>query len=152
MAFPSAFENDPINVRSGERVGQNISVLGTTQYASDLVPGRFAQVVGGTVSNIDGTATPVIAGIPLREVTGDVESAGEYNANIFGQIEYGHRGMFTVQAVTGQDPSLHQALFIHNLADADAGKATTTDSADTVAANAEFIRDLGGDVWMVYVG
>lgn len=154
MAFASEFRNDPNNVRAGERVGQNISVLGTTNFAADLVPGRFAKVQGGALRNIDGGGPPgfSIAGIPLREISGDVESEGAFNADIFGQIEYGHRGAFTVEAVSGEDPTLHQKLFVNNTSGGDGGKATTVDDADTVDANAEFLRDLGGDVWLVYIG
>ena len=79
-----------------------------------------------------------------------VEDGEAYDTSLYTKVDYQREGLVSVQAVTGQTPSLFDAIYVENQTPADYGKATTT-SAGNADANAEFIKVLDGtnDVWQI---
>lgn len=149
MAFSSARTDDIQPVGSGERLGTSNIVLTADTFEDNLIFGRFAKLDSGSLDNVDGSATPEIAGIVLRNTAYPVEDGDAIDSDLYTNVEYGRFGLYTVQIVSGDTPARFGSVFVHNLDDADAGKATTTDSADTVGVNAEFIHEVDSDVWLV---
>lgn len=149
MAFNSARTDDIQPVGSGERIGDSHIILTATTFEDGLNVGRFAKLDSGSLDNVDSSASPVIAGVVLRHVSRSVESGGTVDASLQTNVEYGRWGLFTVDVVDGDTPSRFGQVYVHNLDDADAGKATTTDSADTESVNAEFIHEVQSGVWLI---
>lgn len=151
MAFPSGFVNDIERVGPGERAGHVNIELATTSFEDGLVIGRFAKLATGSIDNMDGSATPTVAGLVMRHAARAVEDGDTVDQDLYGQAEYMVFGLGTVEVVDGDTPTQFGDVFAHNLADADAGKATTTDSADTVATGAKWIREVKPNVWLIFV-
>jgi len=149
MAFATGNLNDHQKIGSGENYGQGI-VLADSAFENGLVAGRFAKVDTASIDNIDSSATPVIAGVVLRDPVMPVEDGEAYDVALYTQVEYQRHGLVTVQAVSGQTPALFAAIYAENQTPADYGKATTTSSGNA-DANAEFIQLVDGtlDVWQI---
>lgn len=149
MPFTSVRTDDIQEVGAGERVGDSHIILTATTFEDNLLIGRFAKLDAGSIDNIDASATPVIAGVVLRNTARPVEDDNQVDSDLYTNVEYARWGLVTVKAVEGENPTRFDAVFVHNLADADAGKATLVDSADTEAVNAEFIEEVDTDVWLI---
>lgn len=149
MAFPIAYSDDPTKVAGGERYGANIIALTATSFEDQLKVGRFAKLDTGRIDNMDGSATPVIAGIVLRNVANVVEDGGVIDSAIYSQIEYGRQGIYTVDVKAGETPALFGRVYVSNAGDANDGLATATNT--DIAVNAEFIMEIQTNVWMIYL-
>jgi len=149
MAFATGNLNDHQKIGSGENYGQGI-VLSDDTFENGLIAGRFAKVDTASIDNIDSSVTPVIAGVVLRDVAMPVEDGEAYDSALYTQVGYQREGLVSVQAVTGQTPTLFQAIYVENQTPADYGKATVT-STGNADANAEFIAIIDGtnDVWQI---
>lgn len=149
MAFTSPLTTDPVKVGAGETLGNWHGVLTAREFEDGLVIGRFAKMDSGSLDNIDSSATPVIAGVPLRSSANPIEDGSTIDGDLFKQVEYIRVGFVTVDVVAADTPALFGDVFVKNTADADAGKATTVNDATTVAANAEFIEEVKANVWLI---
>ncbi len=149
MSFPTGFKGDHQLVGSGENYAQGI-VLSSDSFENGLVAGRFAKIDSGSIDNIDSSASPVIAGVVLRDVAMPVEDGEAYDSSLYTKVDYQREGLITVQAVSGQTPAAFAAIYVENQTPADYGKATTT-SGGNADANAEFIKivDSANDVWQI---
>jgi len=149
MAFPTGYESDHQRIGSGENYGQGI-VLSDNNFEDGLIAGRFAKIDTGSIDNLDASATPVLAGVVLRDIVMPVEDGEAYTSELYTKVDYQREGLITVQAVTGQTPSAFAAIYAENQTPADYGKATTT-AGGNVDANAEFIKVVDGtsDVWQI---
>ena len=155
MAFQTGYLADPVKVGSGERFGSVNIILSATTFEDSLKVGRFAKLDTGSIDNMDASATPVIAGVVLRNVASPVEDGGVIDSGLFGQVEYMRQGLVTVDVVTGDTPAQFGTVYANNTTDADYGKATTdaTDGSDPAVDNidtgAEFIQEVQAGVWLV---
>ena len=149
MSFATGYLSDPTAVGAGEPIGALNMVLSASDFEDGLKIGRFAKLDTGSLDNIDSSSTPVIAGVVIRDPARAVEDGGEVNSDLYNMAQYVRQGIVTVDVVTGDTPSMFGAVFINNEATADAGKATTTDDADTEASNAEFLYEVQTDVWAI---
>ena len=149
MAFGTGYVGDQEKIGAGENYAQGI-VLASTTFENGLNVGRFAKIDSGSLDNLDASATPNIAGVVLRDVAMPVEDGSSYDNTLYKMVEYQREGLVTVQAVTGQTPTIFGAIYAENQTGADYGKATTT-SAGNVDANAEFIKvvDSANDIWQI---
>ena len=149
MAFPTGYESDHQAIGAGEVYGQEI-VLSDETFENGLIAGRFAKVDAGSIDNLDSSATPVLAGVVLRDIVMPIEDGAAYESDLCTKIDYARCGLISVQAVSGQTPSAFAAIYAENQTPADYGKATTT-AGGNVDANAEFIKVLDGtnDVWQI---
>lgn len=149
MAFNAAFSNDIENVGSGERYGNCNIILGTTVFEDGLKIGRFAKYDTGSVDNFDGSATPLIAGIVIRDVARSVEDEGTIDATLYKQAQFMRWGLVTVEVKTGETPTKFGRVYVSNDGDANDGLATATSS--DVAVNAEFIEEIKTGVWLINI-
>lgn len=151
MAFTTGYLGDPSRVGAGERWDPNSAVVLTaTDFEDGLVVGRFAKMDSGSLDNMDGSATPVIAGVVLRNVASPVEDGETVDATLFEQWEYQREGFVTVAVKDGETaPAMFGTVYASNAGDADDGLATSTGT--DVETTAEFIRVVKPGVWLVNI-
>lgn len=158
MPFASTVTNTIPTLQEGELGEGATIVLSTTDYENGLLIGRFAQILSGTLSNMDGTATPLVAGVVLRGTNDLVEKPGEAASELpFYASEpnqnYVRQGLVTVKlsAASGTPAQFGQVYAVNQAANADNGYASTLDDDTTDAVNAEFIEPVvdGGNIWWV---
>jgi hypothetical protein len=153
MAFGTGLLNDPQKVQGGERFGTTNIILSETAFEDGLKVGRFAKFDTLSMDNMDGSATPVIGGLILRNVASPVEDADAIDSALFSQISYGRSGLYSVDVRTGETPVKFGAVFASNAGDANDGKASTTVGATPdIATGAEFLEEIAGGtnpVWLI---
>ena len=149
MAFTTGSINDPQAVGGGERIGINAITLEALIFQNNLKVGRFAKLDAGSLDNMDGSVTPVIAGVVLRDVASPVEDGAVFDNTLFSQVTYQRQGLITVDVKSGETPALFGRVYISNAGDANDGLATATNT--DVAVNAEFIMEMQTGVWMIYL-
>ena len=149
MTFATGHLDDNQKAGSGERLGTSLIALTSTVFENQLKVGRFAKLDTGSIDNMDGSATPVIAGVVLRNVANVVEDGGVIDSALYSQMEYARQGLVTVDVKTGETPALFDRVYVSNAGDANDGLATATNTDEAV--NAEFISEIQTDVWLVYV-
>ena len=127
----------------------------TANYNAPLNTGKFAIIKSGNLANMDGTATPVVAGLVLQSVTNAIESGETYVKTGDGaayQVDVVSWGLATVAVKPGDIPAKFGAIYAVNSAviDADLGKATTTPTGN-VAIKGYFNREIKKGVWEVFI-
>lgn len=147
MAFPTAVSNDLEQIGAGERVGNTNIEYAATVFEDELVIGRFAKLDTGSIDNMDGSATPEIAGVVLRSKTHAVEDGTTIDKDQNRQIVYQRSGLCTVTVKSGETPALLERVYVSNDGGANDGMATATNT--DVAVNAEFIYELKTGVWLI---
>lgn len=149
MSFSTGAINDQQAVGAGERLGAYAIALESTVFEDSLKVGRFAKLDTGSLDNMDGSASPVIAGVVLRNVANPVEDGAVIDADLYSQVSYIRQGLVTVDVKTGETPSLFDRVYVSNDGDANDGLATATNTDEPV--NAEFIMEVQTGVWLIYV-
>jgi hypothetical protein len=149
MSFGTGYIADPQKVGGGERYGENQVILTALDFEDGLKVGRFAKLDTGSIDNLDGSVSPVLAGVVLRNVANAVESGATIDAALFDQIEYERQGLVTVDAKSGETPTLFDRIYVSNAGDANDGLATVTNTDEPV--NAEYIATVQTNVWLVYI-
>ena len=142
MTFATGYLDDIQLVSSGELSGVNNTVLSATAFEDGLKIGRFAKLDAGSIDNLDGSATPVIAGVVLRNVASAIEDGAVITAANNRQIDYLRAGLCTVDVRAGQTPVMFGAVS----ADATTGEAITVGGEST---SFEFIKEIKAGVWLV---
>lgn len=149
MAFASSHLDDPQKVGAGERYGTLQLIYTARTFEDSLKVGRFAKLDTGSLDNLDGSATPTIAGVVLRNVAAPVEDNATVDADLYDQVEYIRQGLVTVDVKSGETPTRFGRVYISNDGDANDGLATATNT--DVAVNAEFIEEVQSGVWLIYL-
>lgn len=149
MSFGTGVLNDQQAVGAGERLGAYAVALEALTFENGLKVGRFAKLDTGSLDNMDGSATPVIAGVVLRNVANVVEDGATIDSALYSQATYIRQGLVTVDVKAGETPALFDRVYVSNAGDANDGLATATNT--DAAVNAEFIMEIQSGVWLIYV-
>jgi hypothetical protein len=149
MAFATGQLNDPQKVGAGERLGTGGLVLDATVFEDGLKVGRFAKLDTGSLDNMDGSATPTLAGVVLRNVANAVEDGATIDSALFSQVVFIREGVVTVDVKSGETPARFGRVYVSNAGDASDGLATATNT--DVAVNAEFLYEVQSGVWAIYL-
>lgn len=149
MAFSTGYLDDPQKVGAGERYGSNHVILTALDFEDSLKVGRFAKLDTGSLDNVDGSASPVFAGVVLRNPAAPVEDGAVVDADLYSQVEYIRQGLVTVDVKSGETPALFGRVYVSNAGDANDGLATATNTDEAV--NAEFIAEVQSGVWLIYM-
>lgn len=151
MAFSTGYISDFPKVDAGEEQGNNNIVLGANTYEDGLKVGRFAKMDSGSLDNMDGSSTPVIAGVVLRSPTTSVEAGDAIDADLtHGSVSYMLDGLVTVAVKSGETPAYKGAVFACNAGDANDGMAATgAEAGDNIATGAIFIQEVKAGVWLI---
>lgn len=147
MAFATGFLADQQPTGPGERFGTNQIVLAYRNFEDGLRVGRFAKLDAGRLDNMDGSATPVIAGVVLRNVANPVEDLSTVDGELFEQVEALYEGLVTVRVKVGETPARFGLVYASNEGDADDGLATADDSDEPTGAR--FIEEVQPGVWLI---
>lgn len=158
MSFTSISSNAIQPVGAGEAwdtAGASHVILSETVFEAGLKTGLFAKVDAGSIDNMDGSATPVIAGVILRDLF-SVNSSVVYNSielkNIIRRMT---QGLVTVTVLANQTPGVGLPVWAANSGNANDGKALTAVGVSGVATTATFVREIrpvtaGADgVWLI---
>lgn len=130
---------------------KNISTYATFEDGAKV--GHFLKLDTGSIDNLDGSATPVIAGVGLRKLTGSINDV-TYTAELDNVIEVIDHGFVVVNIVSGNTPTAKGAVYAHNdsATSANYGKATTTSTNNVLVANAKFVSQIDTDRWLISIG
>lgn len=138
---------DMPRVNSGElHSATSKTVLCFNFFEDGLLAGRFAKNNGNQIENLDGSATPRIAGVVLRDVTNALENNDAYRTKTHKKIDVVEEGLVTIDVVDGESPQFGDPVFASNTDDDNRGKALT---AGGEATNAEFIEEIKTNVWLI---
>jgi len=158
MAFSDTVQNEISGVGAGE-TGQGAKIeLSTIDYESGLKIGRFAKIDAGVLSNLDGSATPVIAGVVTRRITDSLENPGVVSEDLPYYLgdpnqTFLRQGLVTVQlsAASGTPTQFGAVYATNEAANVDNGNVSTVDDGTTDAVDAEFIKLMPKttDIWQI---
>ena len=154
MAFASTILDEYNDLNSGEVLASMPNVIQAFDTFEDgLVQGRFCKYDTGSVDNLDGSATPTLAGVVVRDITQATGSntydstrtpAGDDVAMVC------NFGYITVDVTDAATPAKYGQVYTVNAATADAGKATN-DSGQLEVPGAIFWEEKDTNVWVVRV-
>jgi hypothetical protein len=126
-------------VDSGELWSDSFSIT-TDKFDPTILTGKFASYDAGILkTGIAGT----LAGVICRDIAGsiDVDTIDAVHERTV-TVKFVRSGVITVDVLTGNTPEFGGKVYT----DTD-GKATTDDQK--TATNAEFIREVKTDVWLI---
>lgn len=149
MTFPSSAVSEIGKVGAGERQGSLLTVLAYASFEDGLKIGRFAKFADGRLDNMDGSATPVVAGVVLRDVGNSIENANEFKVADRGSVDAIRTGLVTVRVAVGQQPVRFQRVYASNDGDANDGMATTVANTNAIATSCEFVEEVQSGVWLI---
>ena len=147
MPFETQTFTDPALVDAGIALSHDGFLQTWTTFENGLLSGRFAKLDAGSIDNIDASASPVIAGVVLRDLSSPVDKdAFTTDSGDVTQVSVLEQGVVAVAVKAGDTPVYRGAINVHNAADADAGKATT---GAGVAVDGYFVREIKTGVWLI---
>lgn len=156
MGFTNARTDIRVPVDGGV-INPNLSFKADTYttFEDGLKIGRFAKLDAGSLDNLDNSATPVIAGVVMRDTNNAIQSGETYTTQgdgAFFEVDAISWGLVTVEVVDGDTPAKFGAVYACNdsATPADYGKATTT-STNNVEVSGYFNREIKTNVWEVFV-
>jgi len=156
MAFNNTVLQDNPDLGAGEFIAASpYNVSAFERFENGLVEGRFVKFDTGRIDNMDGSATPVVAGIARRKITGEI-GTGIYSTSglaIDQVAEIINFGFATVTVTDAASPARYEAVNFVNAATADAGKATDASVAAGIvsAGDVVFWEQKAINVWLVRI-
>ncbi len=154
MPFDTAVLQNVQDLPAGEVITAspyNVSVF--EKFEDGLIEGRFIKFDTESADKLDASATPVIAGIAKRKVTGEIGD-GIYSTT--GQevdqvAEVVNFGFATVTVTDAAAPSKYAPVYTINAATAETGKGTQDSGASgaLLVANVVFWEQKATNVWLV---
>jgi hypothetical protein len=147
--FDDGVQQDAPGLDAGELIAGHVgNTDGFTTFEDGLKVGRFAKYDAGSLDNLDSSATPVLAGIVKRNLTGDLNKVVyDTEDDIAELINFGY---VTVDVVTGRTPTKYEQVYTINASGAEAGKATD-DNTKLEVPGAIFWKEIKTDVWEVRI-
>lgn len=163
MAFSEGVEDEVSQIEEGEVLSESpFNVDSFDKFEDGLVIGRFAKLDAGSVDNLDGSATPVIVGVPKRKVNKTIDSGVYVSVPVSGLADkvadVANFGRVTVvlsdlaiaaATVTQGDP----VYVVNSATPALAGKVTDNNlEADALlVTGAVFSREKKSGIWVVTI-
>ena len=154
MSFNSTVLQDNEDLPAGEVIAaspHNVSAFEV--FENGLIEGRFVKFDTGSVDLLDASATPTIAGIAKRKVTGEI-GTGVYSTSgqeIDQVAEVINFGFATVTVTDAASPSKYDPVYVVNAASADSGKATEDDTGTLAVSDVVFWEQKADNVWLVRI-
>jgi len=156
MAFNDTTLQDNPDLGAGEVIKASpYNVSAFELFENGLIEGRFCKYDTGSIDNMDGSDTPVVAGIARRKITGEIgtgiySTAGQEIDQVAEVINF---GFATVTVTDAADPAKYDAVNVINDGTADAGKATDAAVADGIisAGDVVFWEQKAAGVWLVRI-
>lgn len=156
MAFNDTVLQEVRDLPAGEVIAASpYNVSAFEIFQDGIVEGRFVKFDSGSIDKLDGSATPTIAGVAKRKVTGEIGS-GVYSTSgqaIDQVAEVVNFGFVTATATDAATPTKYAPVYVINADTAEAGKVTQ-DSGATGALlleDAVFWEVKSTGVWLVRI-
>lgn len=156
MAFNQAVLEKIADLPAGEVITASpYNVSAFEKFEDGLIEGRFVKFDTESIDKLDASATPIIAGIAKRKVTGEI-GTGIYSASgqaidqVAEVINFGFASVTVTDAAT---PAKYAPVYTINAATAETGKATQ-DSGATGALLVEevvFWEQKAANTWLVRI-
>jgi hypothetical protein len=156
MSFNSTVLATNPELPAGELITDSVgNISAYDKFENDLRVGRFAKFDSGSIDNMDGSSTPVIAGIVARKITNEI-GVNVYKttgAGIDQVAEVINFGFATVTVTDAADPSRYGPVQVINADTAEAGKATDASVGTGVisAGDVVFWSQKAAKVWLVRI-
>jgi hypothetical protein len=156
MAFNSAVLQNIADLPAGEVISASpYNVSAFEKFENGLIEGRFVKYDTDSIDQLDASATPIIAGIAKRKVTGEI-GTGVYSTTgqaIDSVAEVINFGFATVTVTNAATPAKYDAVNVINAASAEAGKATDAAVATGIisAGDVVFWESKSQYVWLVRI-
>ena len=156
MSFANTVLQDNPDLGAGEVITASpYNVSAFELFEDGLVEGRFVKYDTGSIDNMDGSASPVVAGIARRKITGEI-GTGIYSTSgqaIDQVAEVINFGFATVAVTDAATPAKYGSVQFVNATGADAGKATDADVATGIvsAGDVVFWEPKAAGVWLVRI-
>jgi len=156
MAFKDTTLQDNPDMGAGEVIKASPHNISAFEIFEDgLVEGRFCKYDTGSIDNMDGSASPVVAGIARRKITGEI-GTGIYSTTgqeIDQVAEVINFGFATVAVTDAATPAKYGSVQFVNASGADAGKATDAAVASGIvsAGDVVFWEPKAAGVWLVRI-
>jgi len=149
MPFNNTVLEDAPGLDAGEVIAGHVSNTdGFTTFEDGLLVGRFAKYDAGSLDNLDSSATPVLAGIVKRNLTGDMNKVVYDTEDDIAELC--NFGYVTVDVVTGDTPVKYGQVYTMNVDSSEAGKATD-DNTKLEVPGAIFWKEIKTDVWEIRI-
>lgn len=154
MSFSTTVQPTVKKMGTGEVIfssPHNVSAF--DEFEEGLLIGRFSQSLSGVISNLNGTATPTIAGVVKRKISNELNAT--YYTKLGQEVdqvaEVGDFGFMTVTVTGTAAPSRFDPVYAINATGADAGKATQNSAATGALAisGAVFWQEEEAGVWLI---
>jgi len=153
MAFTNAVLAANADLPAGEVIKASpYNVAAFEVFEDGLIEGRFCKFDTGSIDNLDSSATPIIAGIARRKITGEI-GTGIYSTTgieIDSLAEVINFGYATVTVTDSATPTKMGQVYAVNADTVDRGKATD-DSGQLEIPGAIFWEEKADNVWLVRV-
>ena len=156
MTFNNTVLQDNPDLGAGEVIKASPHNVSAFELFEDgLIEGRFCKYDTGSIDNLDGSDTPVIAGIVKRKITGEI-GTGIYSTSgqeIDQVAEVINFGFATVTVTDTAGPSKYDDVNVINDGTADDGKATDAAVVAGIisAGDAVFWEQKAAGVWLVRI-
>ena len=165
MSFKSAVGIPIQSVRAGEVIGELGYIRGWSNFADGIEAGLFCKYDSATDSiiKVDGTASPVIAGVVRRMVTNALEDGSVFTSDVTNVVNVVENGVVTVNVVAGVVPNKFDPVYVYintDVATNEWGKATShsedlASDGSTKVPNAPvdgyFFEEIETGVWSVRI-
>jgi hypothetical protein len=156
MSFANTVLQDNPDLGAGEFIAASpYNVSAFELFEDGLVEGRFVKFDTGSIDTMDGSASPVVAGIARRKITGEI-GTGIYSTTgqeIDQVAEVINFGFATVAVTDAATPAKYGSVQFVNGTGADAGKATDAAVASGIvsAGDVVFWEPKAAGVWLVRI-
>lgn len=142
MSFTNSTDKiTPDAVGGGELWDSEFSIT-THDFDPDIKTRKFASYDNGVLKT---GVTGTLAGVVMRDITGssEVEADDDVHERT-STVRFVRSGVVSVDVVTGKTPEFGGFVYA-----GDDGKATTEITTTEIKTNAEFIREVKTDVWLI---
>lgn len=154
MSFNNTVLQDNLDLPAGEVIKSSPHNVSAFEIFEDqLVEGRFVKYDAGSIDLLDASATPTIAGIAKRKVTGEI-GPGVYSTSgleIDQVAEVINFGFATVTVTDAANPSKYDPVYTVNAATADSGKATEDATGTLAVSDVVFWEQKAANTWLVRI-
>lgn len=152
MSFSSQITVDQARTGAGELGDAPAVVLTANTFENKLPVGVFAKLEAGSLDRLDSSADPVIAGVVLRSLGMPLDTEhSTYDSSLISSVEYVRQGLVQVHVVAGQTPTQFGTVTVLNVAGPNAGEGYALADGTGVAVDAEFIREVSTNVWLIRI-
>jgi len=154
MSFNTAVLQNIADLPAGEVIAASpYNVSAFEKFEDGLIEGRFVKFDSEQVDKLDASASPVLAGIAKRKVTGEI-GTGVYSTSgqtIDSVAEVINFGFATVTVTDAATPKKYDAVNVINTETADTGKATEAAVTTGIisAGDVVFWEQKAANVWLV---